>query len=99
MRNRGVMSKSRRQFLTNSSLGLLGVAVSSCNKSQETKPAEAPAGTPPAFATAPPVGPEVTPLTFEEAEKLVRIKLTDAERNEAVASWRSGMAPLYERRV
>lgn len=97
MRNRGAMSKSRRQFLTNSSLGLLGIAVSSCN--QEKKPAELPAGTPPAFATAPPVGPDVSPLTFAEAEKLVQVELSDAERKEAVASWRSGMAPLYERRV
>ena len=97
MRNRGVMSKSRRQFLTNSSLGLLGIAVSSCN--QAKNPAEMPAGTPPAFATAPPVGPEVAPTTFAEAEKLVQVELSEAERKEAVASWRSGMAPLYERRV
>src|SRR5580700_4397359 len=97
MRNRGAMSKSRRQFLTNSSLGLLGIAVSSCN--EEKKPAELPPGAPPAFATAPPVGPDVSPLTFAEAEKLVQVDLSDAERKEAVASWRSGMAPLYERRV
>src|SRR6201996_7049552 len=97
MRNRGAMSKSRRQFLTNSSLGLLGIAVSSCNEAK--KPAEPPAGTPPAFATAPPVGPEVSPLTFAEAQKLVQIELTEADRKEAVASWRSAMAPLYERRV
>src|ERR1700761_7564674 len=97
MRNRGAMSKSRRQFLTNSSLGLLGMAVSSCN--QEKKSAELPAGSPPAFATASPVGPEVSPLTFAEAEKLVQVDLTEAERKEVVASWRSAMAPFYERRV
>ena len=98
MRNRGAMSKSRRQFLTNSSLGLLGIAVTSCN--EEKKPAtELPPGAPPAFATAPPVGPDVSPLTFAEAEKLVQVELSDSERKEAVASWRSGMAPLYERRV
>jgi Asp-tRNA(Asn)/Glu-tRNA(Gln) amidotransferase A subunit family amidase len=98
MRNRGAMSKSRRQFLANSSLGLLGIAFSSCSN-DEKKPAELPPGAPPAFATAPPVGPDVSPLTFAEAEKLVRVELSDAERKEAVASWRSGMAPLYERRV
>jgi Asp-tRNA(Asn)/Glu-tRNA(Gln) amidotransferase A subunit family amidase len=98
MRNRGAMSKSRRQFLTNSSLGLLGIAVSSCNN-EGKKTAELPPGAPPAFATAPPVGPDVSPLTFAEAEKLVQVELSDAERKEAVASWRSGMAPLYERRV
>jgi Asp-tRNA(Asn)/Glu-tRNA(Gln) amidotransferase A subunit family amidase len=92
------MSKSRRQFLTNSSLGLLGIAVTSCN--EEKRPAkELPPGAPPAFATAPPVGPDVSPLTFAEAEKLVQVDLSDSERKEAVASWRSGMAPLYERRV
>ncbi len=92
------MSKSRRQFLTNSSLGLLGVAVTSCTAADQ-KPAEPPPGTPPAFATGPEVGPVVSPLTFAEAEKLVQVELTDSERREAVGSWRNGMAPLYERRT
>ena len=91
------MPKSRREFLTASSIGLLGIAATSCTP--EHKTAELPAGAPPAFATAPPVGPEVSPLTFAEAEKLVQVELSDAERKQAVASWRSGMAPLYERRV
>src|SRR3979490_2043601 len=95
--NRGAMSKASRQFLTNSSIGILVLAPSSCK--QEKKPAELPAGTPPAFATAPPVGPEVSPLTFAEAEKLVQGELTEGDRKEGVASWRSAMAPLYERRV
>ena len=69
------MSKSRRQFLANSSLGLLGIAVTSCK--QEQKPAaQLPPGAPPAFATAPPVGPEVSPSTFAEAEKLVQVELS-----------------------
>jgi Asp-tRNA(Asn)/Glu-tRNA(Gln) amidotransferase A subunit family amidase len=92
------MSKSRREFLTNGSLGLLGVAVTACNHDQQ-RVAEIPPGTPPAFATAPAVGPEVSPLTFAEAEKLVQIELSESERKQAVASWRNGMAPLYERRV
>ena len=91
------MSPSRRRFLANSSLGLLGAAMTSCNNPEE-KPAPPP-GTPPAFGTAPPVGPIVSPLTFAEAEKLVRVQLTDAERRQAVESWREGMAPLYERRT
>jgi Asp-tRNA(Asn)/Glu-tRNA(Gln) amidotransferase A subunit family amidase len=91
------MSKSRRQFLANGSLGLLGIAVTSC--SQEQKTSELLPGAPPAFATAPPVGPEVSPLTFAEAEKLVQVELSDAERKQAVSTWRSAMAPLYERRV
>jgi Asp-tRNA(Asn)/Glu-tRNA(Gln) amidotransferase A subunit family amidase len=93
------MSKSRRQFLTNSSLGLLGIAVSSCSNDEKKPATELPPGAPPAFATAPPVGPDVSALTFAEAEKLVQVELNEAERKEAVASWRSAMAPLYERRV
>jgi len=85
------MSKSRRQFLASGSLGLLGIAVSSCKQEQK---AAAPAG-----ATTPPVGPEVSSLTFAEAEKLVQVELSESERREAVANWRSAMAPLYERRV
>jgi Asp-tRNA(Asn)/Glu-tRNA(Gln) amidotransferase A subunit family amidase len=95
------MSKSRRQFLTRSSLGLLGIAVTSCNheKPTEQEPAELPPGAPSAFATAPAVGPEVSPPTFAEAEKLVQAELSDNERKQAAASWRSSMAPLYERRT
>src|SRR3984957_2518202 len=92
------MSKSRREFLTNGCLGLLGIAGTSCNHEQQ-KASEVPPGTPPAFATAPAVGPEVSPLTFAEAEKLVQIELSESEREQVVASWRNGMAPLYERRV
>ncbi len=86
------MSKSRRQFLASGSLGVLGIAVSSC-KEEEQKAAT------PAVATSPPVGPEISPLTFAEAEKLVQVELSDGERREAIANWRSAMAPLYERRV
>ena len=50
------------------------------------------AGTPPAFGTAPPVGPEVTAATLAEAEKLVRVELTPAERAQAAGNWRQAMA-------
>jgi Asp-tRNA(Asn)/Glu-tRNA(Gln) amidotransferase A subunit family amidase len=96
------MAKSRRQFLTQGSVGLLGLVATSCKHEQKSgvaPPHEAPAGEPPAFATSPPVGPVVLPRTFAEAEKLVRVDMTGPERQEAVASWRSAMAPLYERRV
>ncbi len=56
-------------------------------------------GAPPAFNTAPPVGPEVTPATFADAERLVQVRLTDAERRMAADSWRTSMAPLLERRT
>ena len=45
------------------------------------------------------VGPEVSPATFAEAEKLVQIELTEAERAVAAASWRANLASLYERRT
>jgi Asp-tRNA(Asn)/Glu-tRNA(Gln) amidotransferase A subunit family amidase len=85
------MSKSRRQFLASGSLGVLGIAVSSCTEEQKAAA--------PTAATSPPVGPEVSPLTFAEAEKLVQVELSESERGEAVANWRTAMAPLYERRV
>ena len=85
------MSKSRRQFLASGSLGVLGMAVSSCTEEQKAAA--------PAVATSPPVGPEISPLTFAEAEKLVQVELSESERREAVSNWRSAMAPLYERRV
>jgi Asp-tRNA(Asn)/Glu-tRNA(Gln) amidotransferase A subunit family amidase len=62
-------------------------------------PANQTPGAPPAFGTAPPVGPEVTPATFVEAEKLVQVEMTPADRATAAGNWRMQMAPLYERRT
>jgi len=56
-------------------------------------------GAPPAFGTAPPVGPEVSPATFAEAEKLVQVPMTEQDRAQAAQSWRNSMAALYERRT
>jgi Asp-tRNA(Asn)/Glu-tRNA(Gln) amidotransferase A subunit family amidase len=91
------MSKSRRQFLAATSLTLLGAAAASLSKAQVT--ADLPPGSPSAFGTGPAVGPEVTVSTFAEAEKLVQVSLSDAERTMAAASWRKTMAGLYERRT
>lgn len=93
------MSKSRRQFLTHSSLALLGVAAGVEGCRTKPKTGESPAGEPPAFGTAPAVGPEVLPSTFAEAEKLVQVELTSADRGMAARSWRANMAALYERRT
>jgi Asp-tRNA(Asn)/Glu-tRNA(Gln) amidotransferase A subunit family amidase len=97
------MPKSRREFLTQTSFGLVGAALASCSKTQKTseapKPVEPPAGAPPAFGTAPAVGPEVSPTTFVEAEKLVITELKPLEVKMAADSWRVTMAPLYERRI
>jgi Asp-tRNA(Asn)/Glu-tRNA(Gln) amidotransferase A subunit family amidase len=91
------MSKSRRQFLAATSLTLLGAAAASISKAQVS--ADLPPGSPSAFGTAPPVGPEVTVSTFAEAEKLVQVDLTAAQRAMAAATWRQTMAGLYERRT
>jgi Asp-tRNA(Asn)/Glu-tRNA(Gln) amidotransferase A subunit family amidase len=56
-------------------------------------------GAPPAFGTAPAVGPEVSSATFVEAEKLVQVQMTPADLAQAAGNWRMQMAPLYERRV
>ena len=91
------MSKSRRQFLTRTSLGLIGAAVAA--RAQGPTPTDLPPGAPPAFGTAPAVGPEVSSTTFSEAEKLVQIELTASQRAVAADSWRQTMAALYERRT
>jgi Asp-tRNA(Asn)/Glu-tRNA(Gln) amidotransferase A subunit family amidase len=91
------MSKSRRQFLTQAPLALLGTAaIASFGQNQQTEPTP---GAPPAFGTAPPVGPEVSADTFAQAEKLVEVQFTQEELAEAAGNWRSAMAPLYELRV
>ncbi|HZQ17104.1 MAG TPA: amidase [Terriglobales bacterium] len=88
------MTRSRRKFLIDASAGILGAAA--VKSAAQTQP---PPGTPPAFGTGPQVGPEVSPTTFTEAEKVVQVELTDAERKQAADSWRSNMASLYERRT
>ena len=92
------MSKSRRQFLSQGSISIWGAALAFCSDAQQTSEPPPP-GAPPAFGTAPPVGPEVTPSTFAEAENLMQVRLTAAERSEAAGNWRSAIAPLYERRI
>jgi Asp-tRNA(Asn)/Glu-tRNA(Gln) amidotransferase A subunit family amidase len=94
------MKKSRRQFLTVTSAGLVATAVGrnvlgqAPDAQQEATP-----GAPPAFGTGPLVGPEISPTTVREAEKLVQITMTDSDIDLAASSWRGNMAPLYERRT
>jgi Asp-tRNA(Asn)/Glu-tRNA(Gln) amidotransferase A subunit family amidase len=92
------MSKSRREFLVNTSIALVGTAVLS-QEPTEQKPGELPPGAPPAFGTAAAVGPEVSPETFVQAEKLVQIEMKPADIKMAADTWRSNLAPLYERRT
>ncbi len=90
--------KSRREFLTHTPLALLGAAVASYAQTQNPAQQQTP-GAPPAFGTAPAVGPEVAPETFAQAEKLVQVQMTPAELAEAASNWRMAMAPIYEMRV
>jgi Asp-tRNA(Asn)/Glu-tRNA(Gln) amidotransferase A subunit family amidase len=95
--------KSRREFITQSSLTVIAVAAAPFVSTPETVQAQDPtqqvAGEPSAFGTAPPVGPAVDANTFAQAEKLVQVVLTPSERELAAHTWASDMAPLYERRT
>jgi Asp-tRNA(Asn)/Glu-tRNA(Gln) amidotransferase A subunit family amidase len=88
------MTKSRREFLIASSMTLLSASSASAQN-----PTELPPGAPPAFGTAPAVGPEVSASTFAAAQKLVRVELTEKDRAQAAQNWRNSMAALYERRT
>src|SRR5258708_19645594 len=66
MRN---MSKSRRQFLAVTSLGVLGAAAAYSSRAQN--PPDLPPGAPPAFCTAPAGGPEGSPSTFPQPTTLL----------------------------
>ncbi|HXY25549.1 MAG TPA: amidase [Candidatus Acidoferrum sp.] len=91
------MLNSRRKFLAQTSLSLLGTAVSLNADAQE--PSQLPPGAPSAFGTGPAVGPEVSATTFAEAEKLTRVELSPSHRTQAANSWRVTMSALLERRA
>src|SRR5579871_4215813 len=91
------MPDSRRHFVR-SSTALLAAAAAACRKSAPPS-AALPPGAPPAFGTAPEVGPPVSTATFTEAEKLVQFALSPADRQMAAESWRRNLASVYERRT
>ena len=97
------MSESRREFLARTAAGLVGAAAAgkALGKQQPSPQptASSAAGTPPAFGTAPPVGPEISVATIAEAEKLVRIEITPAEKAQMAVNWRQSMAATMERRT
>ncbi|HSQ28926.1 MAG TPA: amidase [Gemmatimonadaceae bacterium] len=90
---------TRRQFLITAPLGLLGAVTACRNEPEVQQPGAPPAGAPPTFGTTPAMGPEVSPATFAEAEKLARVELTEAQRTMAARTWRTTMAALLERRT
>ena len=97
------MRKTRREFLAETTLGVAAGVVAfgtaAATIAAQDPSQQQPAGAPPAFGTGPAVGPEVTPGTFAEAEKLVQIQMSEQERAQAATSWRGNMASLYERRT
>jgi Asp-tRNA(Asn)/Glu-tRNA(Gln) amidotransferase A subunit family amidase len=90
---------TRRQFLIRAPLGAMAAVVACRGAEQQQPAASSTPGAPPTFGSAPGVGPDVTPATFAEAEKLARVTMTAAEREQAAASWRKSMAPYLERRT
>ena len=94
------MPRTRREFLTYSSLGMLSAALEAAAAQTPAPPSQHPTpGAPPAFGTATAVGPDVSAATFAQAEKLVQVEMTPAERDQAAGNWRMQMAPNYEFRV
>jgi Asp-tRNA(Asn)/Glu-tRNA(Gln) amidotransferase A subunit family amidase len=96
---------TRRTFLLEAPLGL-AATLAACSSSGVQPTAGTPTtgtpatpGAPPAFNTAPPVGPEISPATFAEAEKLMQVTMTPAQREMAAKSWRTSLAALFERRT
>src|SRR5438128_8360706 len=91
---------TRRQFLISAPLAVL-VAAAACRKVPQSNSQSTPTtpGAPPTFGTGAGSGPEVTPATFAEAERLMQVTMTPAERQQAADSWRQSLAPYLERRT
>ena len=94
----------RRQFLINAPLGLLAVAgVAKADPQDSTTPTNPPSlstpGAPPTFGATPAVGPDVTPATFAEAEKLMQVSYKPGERAMMAGSWKVSLASTMERRT
>jgi Asp-tRNA(Asn)/Glu-tRNA(Gln) amidotransferase A subunit family amidase len=92
---------TRRQFLIRAPLSALVVAAAARGEALSVDPQATPVtpGAPPTFGTGVGAGPVVTAGTFAEAEKLMQVTMTPAERQQAADSWRESMAPYLERRT
>ena len=89
---------TRRQFLLQAPLGMLAAAAA-CRGDEQTPAASPTPGAPPTFGTAAAAGPTVTASTFAAAEPLMQVHMTDAERTQVAASWRTSMGATLERRT
>jgi len=92
---------TRRQFLLSAPLGVLVAATACRNETPTSNSQSTPttAGAPPTWGTGAGAGPPVSTATFAEAEKLMQVTMTDAERQQAADSWRALLAPYLERRT
>src|ERR1041385_6631914 len=93
---------TRRQFLLSAPLSFLVGAAACSNEAPQScqHPVTTPRpGAPPTCGTGKGSGPVVTPATFAEAEKLLQVTMTPAEREQAADSWRQSLAPYLERRA
>ena len=92
---------TRRQFLICAPLGFLIAAVACRNEGPSSGSQSTPVtpGAPPTFGTGTGSGPDVSPATFAEAEKLMQVTMTAAERQQAAGTWRQSLAPCLERRT
>jgi Asp-tRNA(Asn)/Glu-tRNA(Gln) amidotransferase A subunit family amidase len=95
---------TRRQFLIRAPFGLLAAAAACRDQGKSATPqsdagAAGTPGAPPTFGTGVGSGPPVSPTTFAEAEKLMQVTMTPAQRQQAADSWRQALAPYLERRT
>ncbi len=93
---------TRRQFLIRAPLTALVASAAACRSETPSTPPSVPPpapGAPPTFASGAGAGPAVTPATFAEAEKLLQVTMTTAEREQAASSWRQSLAGYLERRT
>ena len=92
---------TRRKFLIQAPLAaLVGTATwKQVLTAQTPSPTPTTAGAPPTFGTGPGSGPPVTSQTFAEAEKLMQVTMTPAERQQAADTWRTSLAQYLERRT
>jgi Asp-tRNA(Asn)/Glu-tRNA(Gln) amidotransferase A subunit family amidase len=104
-RNEALISatvNTRRQFLIRAPLAVLVGSVACRGDAPPAATPQAPTptpGAPPTFGTGAGSGPPVTAETFAEAEKLVQVTMTPAERQQAAESWRFSLAQYLERRT
>ncbi len=92
----------RRQFLIKAPLSLFAVStliLAEQPPSGLQSQTSATPGAPPTFGNTAAAGPEVSALTFAEAEKLTQVTMTAAQREMAANNWRISMASMLERRT